>query len=195
MREAGTVMEITQTLGCPMQLFAHFSEGNGENCGATYQFQPVDVILPDEFHDVPVRHPFRNSNELPSGHVPLNPVEFQDVRMGQRIPEYNFFAELLAGWSELCLKWSRMPWTLTFLIFRMSSCFATLMVFTATRHPLYVPVLISANPPEASISSETLISSVIIIDSGNRPWIAASLLNVTKKACFSFPLSVCSAMP
>ena len=95
MCEAGTVMEITQTLGCPIQLSAHFSEGSGENCGATHQFQPVDVILPDEFHDVSVHHPFRNSDELPFIHVPLNPFKFQDVRMGQRIPEYNFFAELL----------------------------------------------------------------------------------------------------
>jgi len=58
MCEAGAIMEVSQTLGCPMQLFAHFSEEGGGNCEATYQFQPVDAILPNEFHDVSVRHPF-----------------------------------------------------------------------------------------------------------------------------------------
>ena len=83
----------------------------------------------------------------------------------------------------------------TFLIFRKSSCGETLMVFTATRCPMYVPRLISANPPDASIVSETSILSVIIMESGSRPWHPASLLNVVKKACFSGVLRLCSAIP
>ena len=60
---------------------------------------------------------------------------------------------------------------------------------------MYFPVLISANPPEADTLSETSISSVIIIDFGNRPWVPASLLNVVKKAFFSTVLRLYSAMP
>ena len=49
---------------------------------------------------------------------------------------------------------------------------------------MYFPVLISANPPEADALSETLVSSVTIIDFCNRPWVPASLLNVGKESIF-----------
>ena len=57
----------------------------------------------------------------------------------------------------------------TFLIFRKSSFSVTLMIFTATGCPLYFPDLISANPPEAIISSETSIFFVIIMERGSLP--------------------------
>ena len=84
---------------------------------------------------------------------------------------------------------------LTFLIFTKSSCSATLRVFTATRCPMCLPHLTSENPPQASILSSTSIVSVMIMESGSRPWIAANLLNVTKKACFSAVLRSCPVMP
>ena len=196
MCDAGALVEVAQTLSCPMQLFVTSQRKSGGGCGTTYQLQSVDVVPPNIFHDISVEHPLRNSGKLPFIHVPLDPNEFQDVRMGQRIPEENFFAELLGRMVRTVFQAAgRISWTLTFLISRKSSRFATLMVFTATRHPWYVPVLTSANPPEASISSETPISSVIIIDSGNRPWVAASSLNMTEKVCLSAALSLCSARP
>ena len=60
---------------------------------------------------------------------------------------------------------------------------------------MYVPRLISANPPDASIVSEISTLSVIIMESGSRPWHPASLLKVVKKACFSGALRLCNAIP
>jgi len=88
----------------------------------------------------------------------------------------------------------RISLTLTFPIFRKSSLFATLKVFTATRYPLYVPGLISANPPEATILFETLII-FIIMDFGNRPWIPASVVSTMRKACFFVVLRSYFARP
>ena len=84
---------------------------------------------------------------------------------------------------------------LTFLIVVKLSFSATLMVFTATRYPMYIPDLTSENPPEASISPEDSIFSVIIMESGSRPWDPASLLNVTKNEFNSFLFSLRCAMP
>jgi len=147
-----------------MQLFATSQRKRGGDCGtSTYQLQSVDVIPLSVFHDVSVRHPLRNSGKLPFIHVPLDSSEFQDVRMGQCIPEENFSVELLERMVRTVFQAAgKMLWALTFLIFRKSPCFATLMVFTATRCPWCVSVLTSANPPEASISSETPIPPVII---------------------------------
>ena len=62
---------------------------------ATYQFQPVDAIIFDILHDVPMLHPLRHSNELAFFHVSLNTSQVQDVRMGYCLPEDGFFAKLL----------------------------------------------------------------------------------------------------
>ena len=40
-----------------------------------------------------MRHPLRYSGELSSLHVPWNPNEPQDARMGHRDPENGFFVE------------------------------------------------------------------------------------------------------
>lgn len=53
------------------------------------------MILGDVPHDGSVCHPLRYSDELSFLHVPLNPDEFQHVRMGQRAPEDDFLAESL----------------------------------------------------------------------------------------------------
>ena len=90
------------------------------------------------------------------------------------------------GWSTVML---------TFLIPRRSSCAATLAVLTATRRPSYVPDLRSANPPEASISSEISIFPAILMRAGSSPWRSLSLLNVRKNASFSAGLRLYSAMP
>ena len=94
MCEIGT-MEVFQTLSCPIQLSLHVSEGGCGKCEATCQFQSVDMILSNEFHNVSVRHPLRNSDELPFLHVSLNASKLQDVGMGQRIPENDFLAKSL----------------------------------------------------------------------------------------------------
>ena len=116
--------------------------------------------------------------------------------MGQRFPEDDFFAKLLVKDAQTASQVAeRKILILTLLIFGSLSCSAIFMDFTATRCPMYVPVLTSANPPEANILSETSISSVIIMDPGNTPWVPASLLNVTKKSRFSVALRFCSTMP
>jgi len=79
--ETGTV-EVLQTLSCPVQLLPPLSEGNGRESGVTYQLQPVDCILPDVLHDVPVSHPFRHRDKLAFLYVLLNAGKLQDVRMG-----------------------------------------------------------------------------------------------------------------
>jgi len=73
---------------------------------------------------------------------------------------------------------------LTFLIFRKSSFAATLTVLTATRRPMYIPDLMSANPLEANSMSETSTSPDITMRSGSIPWRSTSLLKAMKKACF-----------
>jgi hypothetical protein len=156
--------------------------GKWRENGATYKLQSVDGVLLDVLHDVSVLHPLRNSDELSFCHISIDTDKIQDVWMGQRSPEHNFFAKLLETVQSACKLYEIM---LTFFIFSTSSNFATLKVFTATRCPIYIPDLTSANPPEARISVPTSISPGIIIDSGSFPWIPASLLNVTKKACFS----------
>ena len=50
-------MEILQTLGCPVQLFPHFSEETSGKSDATYQLQPVYVIISYVVHDVAMGHP------------------------------------------------------------------------------------------------------------------------------------------
>ena len=50
--------------------------------GVKYQFHSIHGSFLNVFDDVSVRHPLRHSDELPVLHVPLNPNEFQDVRMG-----------------------------------------------------------------------------------------------------------------
>ena len=163
-------VEVLQTLSCPVQLLSHFCEGSGMDCTVTYQFQSVDVISSEVLHNVSVRHPLPSSGELPFIHIPLNPNELHYVRMGYCIPEDDFFAKFLGKGSRNEIPHSReILLTLTFLIFRRPSCSATLMVFTVTRCPKYVPVLRSASPLKASIFFETSTSSVIIMDSGNRP--------------------------
>ena len=136
MRETST-MEIPQTLSCPVQLLSYMSKGSGGGSKVTYEFQPVDMIIPDILHDVPMHHPLRHSNELAPFHVSLNANKVQNVRMGYCLPEDGFLAKLLKrivkAASKVAGKTSLM---LTFLIFGMSSCAATLRVFTATRCPL-----------------------------------------------------------
>ena len=84
---------------------------------------------------------------------------------------------------------------LTFLIFKKSSCSVTLKVFTATRCPMYLPRLTFAKPPEPSIVFSTSVFPVNRMESGSCPWYPASLLKVTKNACFSAGLRLCSVMP
>ena len=100
----------------------------------TYQSQSVDVIVLDILHDVPVLHPFRDGCELACPHVPLDPSEFQDVRVGQRIPEDNFSTKLLKKDGQLQVT-GKISLARTFLIFKMLSCAETLKVLTATRRP------------------------------------------------------------
>jgi len=89
----------------------------------------------------------------------MNSGEFQDVRMGQCIPENNLFAKLLWKGVQNCIPRGReTPSTLTFPIFRGGHHASQLMVLTTTGHPSYVPVPTSENPPEGSVSSETLTS-------------------------------------
>ena len=88
-------MEVFQTLSCFVQLLRHLSKGSCGDHEATYQSQSVDVVLSDEFHDTSVDHPFGKSDELSFIHVAIDAKKLQDVRMGQRIPQDNFFAKLL----------------------------------------------------------------------------------------------------
>ena len=83
----------------------------------------------------------------------------------------------------------------TFLILRQLAFSVILVVFTATGCSMYLPDLMSANPPEARISSETSIFSVIIMERGNRSWRSASLLKVTEKTRFSAASSLRSVIP
>jgi hypothetical protein len=61
----------------------------------SYQLQPVGRIPLYINHDVPVDHPLGNSDKLSLFHVPVNAFELQYVRVTQRAPEHDFFAELL----------------------------------------------------------------------------------------------------
>ena len=88
-------MEVLQTLGYPMQLSPGFSNGNDGKGAVTYKLQPVGMILSDVFHDIPVRHPLRHSDELSFPHVPVNSSQTHDVRMGQHTPEDDLLAKLL----------------------------------------------------------------------------------------------------
>jgi hypothetical protein len=56
MREIDTV-EVLQTLSRPMQLLSHSSEGRGGKSEVTHQLQSVCMVILNEFHDVPMRHP------------------------------------------------------------------------------------------------------------------------------------------
>ena len=60
---------------------------------------------------------------------------------------------------------------------------ATFMAFAATRCPMYLPRVTSANPPEASILTSASMFSVTIMESGSCPWRPTNLLGVIKKAC------------
>ena len=75
-------MEVLQTLCCPMQLLVYFSEGSSKERKATYQLQPVDVVVFNVFHDVPTCHPLGHSRETSFSHVPMNPNKLQDIRVG-----------------------------------------------------------------------------------------------------------------
>jgi hypothetical protein len=142
-----------------------------------------------------VRHPLRHSDELTSIYFTPNTNKSQHIRMEHRVPEDNLSAKLLDRVRSAVARLGEPPTlTLTFLIFTKSSVSAILNVFTATRHPLYLPHLMSENPPEARIVSSTVTFSVIIMDSGSRLWIPASLLNVMKKACFWADLRLPSAI-
>jgi len=76
------VVEVLETLGCTVQLPPHFSEGCGGKSEATYKFQSVGVIVFNELHNIPTRHPLRHGCELAFLHVLLGPNELQDVRVG-----------------------------------------------------------------------------------------------------------------
>ena len=94
MCETGT-MEVPQTLGCFVQLSSRFSDGSGGGSEAAYQLQPVGRIVFNVVHDIPVIHPLRHSDELSFPYVFLNPNKFQDVRVGQCLPENHFFIKSL----------------------------------------------------------------------------------------------------
>jgi hypothetical protein len=51
------IMEVLQTLGCPMQLLSHLSEGSGGGSKVTHQLQSVDRIIFDILCDVSMCHP------------------------------------------------------------------------------------------------------------------------------------------
>jgi len=90
---------------------------------------------------------------------------------------------------------TRMSSVLTFLISPRFPDPGTLMVFTATGHPLYAPHLISPNPPKASISSRTSSSSVIKMRPGSSAQRSVSLLNVVRKVFLSAGLRLYPARP
>jgi hypothetical protein len=93
-------------------------------------------------------HPFRHRGKPILLDTTQNTDEFQDVRMGYRIPEDNLFAELLGDNLSVIPPAAKTSSPPTFLILLKSSVNATLSVFTATVHPLYFPGLISAKPPD-----------------------------------------------
>jgi len=84
---------------------------------------------------------------------------------------------------------------LTFLILAKAFFSKIFMILTATGRPWYVPDLTSPNPPEPSITSETLIVPFIVIRSGSSPRRSASLLKVIKRARFLRGLRLCPATP
>ena len=88
-------MEVLQTLGRPGQLLPCFSEEDCVESEVAYQFQSVDVIISNEVHDIPVRHPFQYGGELSFLHVPVNPNKLQDVRMRDCSPENSLLTESL----------------------------------------------------------------------------------------------------
>jgi len=52
------VMEVLETLNCPVQLSPQLSEESDGQSEATYQFQSIGVMIFDIFHDGSMHHPF-----------------------------------------------------------------------------------------------------------------------------------------
>ena len=75
-------VEVFKTVRCAMQLLLYINGASDGESEDTHQFHPVDANVLNVFHDSSVCHPLRNCGELSFLHVPLNPGEFQDIRMG-----------------------------------------------------------------------------------------------------------------
>ena len=94
MYETGTV-NILQALSCPVQLLVTTQLKKWEENEVTYELQSVDGILLDVLHNVPVLHPFGNSDKFSIFHISVDAYEIQDVWVGQCAPEYDFLAKSL----------------------------------------------------------------------------------------------------
>ena len=92
--EAGTV-DVLQTLCCAVQLLLLFSELCGGEGKTAHQLQPVGAVVLNVVHDAPVHHPLRHNDELSFLQIFPNPNKFQDVRVGQSLPEKDFHVKSL----------------------------------------------------------------------------------------------------
>lgn len=115
------------------------------------------MVLLDVLHNITVLHPLRHSDKLSLLYVPQDTRQFQNIRMSQRVPKDGLLTKTLGNvvLSGTPSDRKKKLLLLTFLRLNKSLRSGTLKVLTATRRPLYVPVLTSAKLPAAITCSET----------------------------------------
>jgi hypothetical protein len=144
--------------------------------GATYKLGAVRMfVLPHEFDDVSIFHPFRNHRKPVFTYC--HAEQWQDVWMPEVFPGDPLSAESLQRvHSQRCDDKGR---RLTLRMTSKSLVKYTRTTLIATRRPLYVLCDTSANPPR-STSTESSEQSGMCIDFGItrcRPHVLQSLLS------------------